>query len=199
LLIPQIGNRFISEFHKDIVKAVAALPTPSAALAGFRRWRTSDNIEYYCDGTRWLSSQLHRLEAHAMPGVASSLAANTTGVLWQVHPNNTNDLYVTAITTTVFVQTTNSSVSYWQVKVRTRVAGTTDAATSFIADTSAAAPGVLIPLSNFVTSPGSAALPQIITRTNFYDLRVDYTKAGSTGTPGTMFYEPLTVWYRLIG
>lgn len=55
---PPIGNRFISEFHKDIVKAVAALPAPSAALAGFRRWRTSDNTEFFCDGTRWLSTEL---------------------------------------------------------------------------------------------------------------------------------------------
>jgi hypothetical protein len=58
---PQVGNRFISEFHKDIVKSVAALPAASAALAGFRRFRTSDNLEYFCDGTQWLSVNKHAL------------------------------------------------------------------------------------------------------------------------------------------
>jgi hypothetical protein len=43
---------------KDVIKAVAALPTPSADLTGFRRHRTSDNIEFFCDGSRWLSTEL---------------------------------------------------------------------------------------------------------------------------------------------
>jgi hypothetical protein len=183
---PPIGNRFISEWHKDIVKAVPALPAPSAALAGFRRFRTSDNIEYYCDGTRWLSTSLYSWSGPAIAGITVTTTNNNI-------TDFNEDVYSIYLTKFVFISImvggTYNSTNTWTVQLRRQ-------------DDTAA-------LSNIGSAVDIWQVGRVTGRRYHNTLTINAVYAPATtklflmditkvGAAGSYFSESPTLWYRLI-
>lgn len=124
MAISQSGLRFISEFHKDVVKSVAALPAPSAALAGFRRFRTSDNIEFFCDGAQWLSTQRFSSQIIQRTAEPFTAAGGTTANLLSHDATlegfgmaGWNGIYVDSFAFSFFSGTAQSGTNFYTLRL----------------------------------------------------------------------------------
>lgn len=116
---PPIGNRNISEWHNDIIKSVPALPAAGADLAGFRRFRTSDNTEFICNGTRWLTTQLFEViilpdGAWALPTTHTTNVTFGKGVptLSQISPSS--EFIIASFETVCATAALYDATHYWQ-------------------------------------------------------------------------------------
>ena len=89
----------------------------SAAIwnAGDRYYRTDLALEFYWDGTRWVTTTLYQ---YAM-GVGD-VAQNTTtaGTYGRWTPPSALDMYVTTVALATYVNSTNDGTKYWSFDVR---------------------------------------------------------------------------------
>jgi len=111
---------------KDVFLTVAArgLDTsgtsfPSSPVTGERRFRTDRGIEYYYDGTRWLSlqmiiSRLGLLEAF-FPMSATGLGKSSA----MLH-HGANGLYVVEVQLITLIAGTSNASNYWTLQPCTR-------------------------------------------------------------------------------
>lgn len=146
-----------------------------------------NNIVYFWDGTRWLGPQ-QVVNIPYLPSTTSNqFTALANNVWFDIHPDNSSDVYFEAITTVWRVVTTNNSANYWSWTVRFR---DSSAATS----TTATVDTKLFSLAT--QTPITVLTNTLVTRANFYDV---YFDIGKTGSPGTLSTSPVKFIYRLVG
>lgn len=85
---------------------------PSAPATGYFFYRTDRNIEYFYDGTRWLSTQLLTLD---ITGQAESTALTLSSA---VPYRGTYSIYITSVITSCFITATGD----WTITISSRIA-----------------------------------------------------------------------------
>lgn len=194
----QIGNRFISEFHKDIVKTVAALPTPGANLSGFRRFRSSDNLGFFCTGTNWLSMQEYSVPFTGRT-TQQTLSASGGTADRATFPEDRYSISLTRCVLVGAVATTHNASNYWRLdlyRMNANGSGSTlilaDVARSW--DTSASRTlGNFYPFKEQVGLSGVATLAPGVMPSFAYII----TKVGA---PGNLTLEiGGELYYRIVG
>lgn len=156
---------------------------PTAAT-GDRYWRTDLGMEFYYDGTRWLSTQLNQIQ---LVNTDALLALTATGALRAVKPVwgvTGNDIWVEDFQAWFFVGSGASalSASHKWVGVLTRTGGTGIGTINI--DSGA---------SNAHRQSSIVAVDALLGGTTF-ELQVIWTK---TGTPGGLFVQ-CAVSYRYV-
>lgn len=156
---------------------------PASKATGDRYWRTDLAMDFYYDGTRWLTVQefIHPipngdsafpawpLTANGNPGRSTLLSSD-----WQI--------YLVKYYANTYVSTTNSGTAYWTVNLIADPGGSTIATFN----TSADSPD---------THTGHAVSVNTALTTSFRTVTVQAIK---TSTPGNL-YAPSAMLYRLVG
>lgn len=147
-------------------------------------YRTDRNLEYFYDGTRWLTTQeysqvLGNLDNNQPFTVNASLA-------WGATDLGANGQWITRISAVNYVSTTNNGTSYWTVQLTSRTAGAVAHNIGSSWNTSAISANSF---EKFTTTVGAQVTAG---DTHFV---VSGTK---TSTPGSI-YTMATIYYRLIG
>lgn len=83
---------------------------PASPATGARFTRTDRNIDYYYDGTQWLSTTLYTGD-FAYPRAVAPLSAS--GTLNGAFPHFVFGIYIEQIYGSFNVQTTNDATNYW--------------------------------------------------------------------------------------
>jgi hypothetical protein len=152
---------------------------PGSKATNDRYWRTDLHMEFYWDGTRWLSSQLFIMSAMSAP-TALPITANT-GFWLSSFGQSTNSIYVVDFRGATYVVTTNTGSLFWTVRLADIGSTTVGSATfTTAADTPDVLTSHIVAVNTVVTTP---SLFQIVT-----------TK---TSTPGNM-YLAMFATYRII-
>jgi hypothetical protein len=152
---------------------------PGSKATGDRFWRSDLSMEFYWDGTRWLSSQLFIMSAMSAP-TALPITANT-GFWLSSFGQSTNSIYVVDFRGATYVVTTNTGSLFWTVRLADIGSTTVGSATfTTAADTPDVLTSHIVAVNTVVTTP---SLFQIVT-----------TK---TSTPGNM-YLAMFATYRII-
>jgi hypothetical protein len=157
---------------------------PASKATNDRYWRTDLGMEFYWDGTRWVSTTVYR---ESMNGISNSssdvmpLPAAQTGDVLGYSPlwAPTYDIYVLGAYFWYYVLTTNNGSNFWTHTVDFDSANPISKATS--ADAANTNFGVYVALNAALTAPKNA---------RFYTTK--------TGTPGSA-YVAAVFNYRLIG
>lgn len=92
---------------------------PSTPATGDRCWRTDRGIEYYWDGTRWLSTQLFTVTAV----VSGNATANAAVVLPHPGARLGADVYLVNLAAYIRLNTATTSANYFTANLRTYSAG----------------------------------------------------------------------------
>jgi len=152
----------------------SATSMPAGPTTGQRVWRSDLAMEFYFDGTRWLSTTLYNAQPtfESLPPHSASTAARIA------NPSLTLNIWVVSFWSETFVQTTNSGTQYWTITLD---------ATSTVLSTISNTAGALTRESASVGAQISTGASAWITFT--------VTKVS---TPGTAFL-PTTFNYRFIG
>lgn len=167
------------------VASVAGSSFPGSPSTGDRYFRTDRGIEYFYDGTRWLSTQLFYAVADRSSGQASS------GVSYAsvISPEDT-DKWLEDFTLEFFIDSGGTALSgshKWEVRPRKHGTGTTN-----------------VDLGSLITiDSGSSAVWRVATKqdldvlmgTTYGALGINMTK---TGTPGNLRPQ-YAFTYRLVG
>jgi hypothetical protein len=151
---------------------------PASKATNDRYWRTDLGMEFYWDGTRWVSSTLYRGTVIGVPNPVTGASAAQGGF------NTPEDIYVYTLYGLTYVATTNDGSNYWGVKLQKD--SSTDVGSAF--NTSADS-------ANTATAH-SAALNSAISGNK--NLNLYFTK---TGSPGDLYAGSGAFYftYRLIG
>lgn len=161
---------------------------PGSPATGSRYFRTDRGIEYYYDGTRWLSVQVFNDAIPEVSNIAFPYAATALGAERLLVPYaGTYDLWLVEVQVAFFVlggtalSASHKWVSVFQKLVAAGTATTIatvniDSGASSVWRTSVTAIGALLGTTHFTFS-------------------VDHTK---TGTPGNLYTVPRII-YRLVG
>lgn len=160
---------------------------PLTPATNRRFFRSDRNIEYFYNGTRWLSTQLYsdsfpRGDAAALPHTATIIGAERLAAPWA----GVYDIWMEQFQLVfVIVGGTALSASHKWVTVLTKLVGGTPTTLATITIDSGA-------LSAWRTS---AATINALLGVTAFAFAVDHTK---TGTPGSFYTLPRLV-YRLVG
>lgn len=170
----------------DYGKTVTALP-PAANWPGARR--TFNNVDYYSDGTQWLSATQYMLQLPFAPAITYPASATATTVLRAGAPDEALALYINKITVKFNTATTLDVTNNWTITLRRFDNVPTGANLGTI---SSWATGRVAgkPYIDKVTLNTAYLLTDITAFT------MDVTK---NNAPGTLNFEPAVVFYRLIG
>lgn len=157
------------------------------AVTGDRYWRTDRGIEYYYDGTRWLTTQEFNLDwSTRVAQTGGGLSATQTSLSNAVIPGT--DIYITTIRFVDFVQTTNDGTNKWTLEIFKL--STANATTSLGSVSTGTGPD-----SINTWTPHDVTVNAVVTAATHPVLRVDATKVAS---PGALIFS-WTVRYRLVG
>lgn len=166
----------------DVPAVTAFWGTPST---DDRCYRTDRGIEYFYDGTRWLSTTVYEVPLPHSPDTVIPITGNTTGALVAGIPWATAyDLWLLSLQTTFIVNTTNNATNYWTMVVQKMAGGIATTAGQF--DTSGAAADSW--------TFGSSAINALLGVTHHW-FRMNATK---TLTPGALQFL-MSIRYRLVG
>lgn len=171
------------------VIATSGTAFPSAPATNQRFFRTDRGIEYFYDGTRWLSTQLFNqgipgTDGPVLPYAASIASAERLGAPWQ----GVYDLWLVEFQFVFHVAgggTALSASHKWVTVLSKQVAAGTQTAIATVNIDSGAS-------SVFRTS--TVAIGALLGTTHFA-FEISHTK---TGTPGSLYSLPHLV-YRLVG
>jgi hypothetical protein len=161
---------------------------PGSKATGDRYWRTDLALEFYWDGTRWLTTQLFHdplASSDVVLPVAAGSSPSTVGRA-TIKATSALDLWLIAFETVTAVFTTNNGSNYWTTELFKVNAANT--ATSVVSNNSSADT-----VSNWVSK--STAIGASIDLATYKEIETRVTK---TGTPG-IIYAATAVSYRLIG
>lgn len=159
------------------------------AVAGDRYFRTDRGIEYYYDGTRWLSAKLYLLEIGVSGEAVLPLAATASSAWRTATFNDVYDLWLVDWYGMSFVNTTNDGTKFWTLTLRKETKGAAYATTDIASFTTGTGPD---PVGQFTVH--TVAVNALL-GTAHGTLVVAPTK---TSTPGTLlFHSNLT--FRLVG
>lgn len=93
---------------------------PGSAATGDRYWRTDLGMEIFYDGTRWLTTQIHRVEMKIEDTAPTWPPTTTTTVLHRgIPPYGADyDIYMYDWHLVTSVITTNNGSNYWDTDLR---------------------------------------------------------------------------------
>lgn len=161
----------------------SATSFPTAAT-GDRIWRTDRGLEYYYDGTRWLTTTLYR-ESFSVGNNFNSFAASAA--VGRMSPwHTTYDLWLVNLYTSYFVATTNDGTHNWTMTFAK--ADATNASTTIVTFTTNADAA-----NTFLTR--ETAIGALFVPATYKHLRLDATK---NNTPGNLTIAA-ALSYRLVG
>ena len=153
---------------------------PGSPATNDRVFRTDLGLEFYWDGTRWVSSTLFTL----LFTPTDSFFPITTGGSGRACTWDTvYGLWLVSLYSTTYVGTTNNGSNYWTVSVKGEITSTAYGSFTTAADTAG------------VYTGHSVALNQLAGST---ELAITATYAKTAGSPGGI-YGPCVLTYRLIG
>ena len=149
---------------------------PASKATGDRYWRTDLGMEFYWDGTRWVTTTLYSVPVatQTLAMTVGGYSASTTLRVADPHP--TLSCYVVNFWAGTYVITTNDAAKYWTLALG-GVAGST------ISTVSNATAALVLE---------SAAVGAVVAPTGW--IQCDITKVS---TPGALFTTP-QMSYRLI-
>lgn len=164
-----------------ILRAAEGTAFPASPATNDRFFRTDRGIEYYYDGTRWVSITLYNDIIDSVAGLAATDTPQRPGVAWA----GTYDLWLVDFYETFFISggTALSASHKWVTTVVKNPVASTIATYSI--DSGA---------SDAWRTSGAVAINALLGTTN-YEIDVTHTK---TGTPGTLYLTP-RLTYRLVG
>jgi hypothetical protein len=158
-----------------------------ASVTGDHTFRIDRGIDYYYDGTRWLSIAEYGVQITPLFSTTTSGTATAVVPLPSVYAP-----YFTTITTAVKVDTTNNASNYWQVLVQGLNASQGSSTTLLTYFTDGYAVNTWgVNNATAVTSPAITPAPA-----NATHLKITLTKIA--GTPGQINIAS-HAYYRLIG
>lgn len=123
---PTSGDALTSPSHSsqhtnanDIIEALethaglsgTAFPASPATGARFRR--TDRNLDYYYDGTRWLTTEIFTMRFASDVVLPSSVAYSLRGI-----PRVTDEMWLLELRGSARVQTTNDATNHWSITVQ---------------------------------------------------------------------------------
>jgi hypothetical protein len=97
---------------------------PTAPLTNDRYFRTDRGIEYFYDGTRWLSVHLYR-ETLSLGDALTPLSASPVNAGRMASWAGDYDLYLVKYYLAAHIVTTNSTASFWTLAMKNLVGGST--------------------------------------------------------------------------
>jgi hypothetical protein len=151
---------------------------PASKATGDRYWRTDLGLEYYWDGTRWVTTQLFTF---SFARSTSTDGSDSTPVQRSATWGTLYDMYLLNWVQSWYVVTTNDGSKYWTLTLAEGDTGTT--------------------ISSFTTAAGSANTWTTVTTAVNAVFSNDKTtiqyNAAKTSTPGVLVSSAL-VSYRLI-
>jgi hypothetical protein len=161
---------------------------PGSVVAGDRYWRTDRGLEYYYDGTRWLTTQLHVVTIGRNPinetvqPISQALSPQNTHRA--VAPSDLYDLWVENCRFTIRVNTTNSGSHYWTLE--------------FL---SVGAAGASLGSANTSADAADTILRKTITVNALFGTTntLIQTLLTKTGTPGTVDVLQCQYTFRFVG
>lgn len=157
---------------------------PGAAAADDRYYRSDRNIEYFYDGTRWLSVKVYR-------GAEGVLVASTTTsgqVVVRFAPwHTTYDLWLESLYSALYVATTNTGSAYWTVAFVKYQSNFSTSSTAGSVNTSANSANVVV--------TAETAIGALFDPSTYKMAQIEATK---TGSPGALSIA-CAVSYRLVG
>jgi hypothetical protein len=156
---------------------------PGSPATGDRYYRTDLHLEYYYDGTRWLTTTLFREPFGVVGGFIPQTADGTLGYLgiW-----NSTDIWMETLYSGTFVLTTNDGSKYWTVTLqKNNAAGSPSTIVSFTtaADTAS------------TWTPKATSIGALLTPGTYKSLQVSGAK---TTTPGNLYWN-FSLTYRVVG
>jgi len=156
---------------------------PGSKATGDRFWRSDLGLEFYWDGTRWLSVELFEMRWGMQPWGTISVDTIIAGLPL---PGFTTGIYLVDQFLTANVATTNDGSHYWKAEVHTQqTANGADAVVTPTLDTSTLTAGGWYGVSGAI---GAVSAGPILI----------YLKMAKVSTPGAAYYAYL-LRYRLIG
>lgn len=174
------ANRKVSG---QVLGVATGTSMPGSPATNDRIFRTDLGMEFYYDGTRWLSTSLFREPCATIANLAATAASS-----YYLATKDTLDMWVVAFEAVTFVSTTNNGTSNWTL--------------TFI---KATGPNVQTSLGSFSTGTGPDSANNNVRHTvsvgasvvvaTYPFLQVTATK---NSTPGNL-WGACSVTYRLIG
>ncbi|MBN9393089.1 MAG: hypothetical protein J0I20_33965 [Chloroflexi bacterium] len=186
----------------DVVKKVATLPAASSDLNGYRFFQDSDKLEYYCDGTKWLSTQLFEVEikqtgTYAQPFTFTSNASfgqgSVHGSLLGAIPSSS--FVFVGMEITCSTAATYDATHYWQpnVFITNSAGATTEIFGVILRDATHNTAGQIYhfgaPGVNTVYNTSTAALVGLVYRNN----------VSPSISAGTLTVYKQSVFIRIVG
>jgi hypothetical protein len=161
---------------------------PASPYTNQMFFRTDRGLEYYYDGTRWLSQRLQHILNYAV-GITFPATVTATTVLRGGRPDSTYDMYLETAVIRALTNTTLDVTNNWTITLNRQdsVNALTSLGTVNTFQTGRVAGS---PYLNTITV--NAAL----TLTQAYNFSVDLTK---NAAPGTLGFDSMVLNYRLIG
>lgn len=147
---------------------------PGSPSAGDRYFRTDLGMEFYWDGTRWLTTTLYSYPIAVQSAVSPISATNTLNA---AYPHPTMSIWVQDLLFSSYVTTTSSGTQYWTAALvgpGTSCSTVSNLANTWILETATV---------NGIIAPSAARLEVTLTKTS---------------TPGSL-YTNVAITYRLIG
>lgn len=158
---------------------------PANKATGDRYWRTDLGLEFYWDGTRWVTTQLFSTPLVLRDDPSFPYTATATPLL-SCRDGRLNGMFITTWRVDTTVATTNEATKYWTGQLVSYTAA--DAPTNVGSSFSTATDGVSTHVLHSVT------VDAVLAATEFL-LAVTFTKVS---TPGGLYPSGATVDYRLI-
>jgi hypothetical protein len=166
---------------------------PGSPATGQHFFRTDRGIEYYYDGTRWLST--HRMDKY-IPFATNSGGNQTTytgtTLISRFHPPSNETYWVDRVTWWVRVDTTNNIFNYWTL--RTGHEGNTFGGS---VDLDIVTSGLTAGTAGTVVGTSFSGNPYDFSGTSYYDFFLEVRK--DTGNPGTLNLWGVSLRMREVG
>ncbi|MBA3829885.1 MAG: hypothetical protein H0X33_13175 [Taibaiella sp.] len=162
---------------------------PGTPTTNQRYFRTDRGIQYYYDGTRWLSELKIILMSTSNLITTDNLSTNTNDVQQCKHPSFLYDIYLVSVETLSYVVTTHTSGAYWVLDFRKQdtAAAETSVATTNSWKTGRVTNTTYLDTISLGIQYSSSVNPQFV---------IGYTK---TGAPGNLYFLTTSINYRLVG
>lgn len=159
---------------------------PASKATNDRYWRTDLGLEFYWDGTRWVTTTLYREALGTGDYTTGTFVTGNTMTRWAFTNGLGLDVWIVRVDGWTFVTTTNNGSHYWTINHNKQVAAATN--TSIASFTTASDTANTITAHN-ATVGASVAIGTYISGN---------TVGTVTGSPGSIFWG-FSIEYRLIG
>lgn len=187
--VPMSDGTDLAYSYPTGVRWTAATSMPGSPATGQRVTRTDLKLDFFYDGTRWLSTTYYRETLpNAVVGTqASSFSASFSMGRWAPW-HTTYDLWLEDFYTSTLVNTTNTGAAYWSLALKKYQSDYSTSSTIATYATSGDTAGV--------GKTAKTAIGALLTPATYVIIQVEGSK---TGSPGTLALPGLALGYRLVG